>query len=108
MTLLYLFESHVANCSVWDQGKHGGEMHKIYPQGKGQWGSQEFPRQQAVQFLYKCLEEFPLATHLWLHDKGDGISPQWHYNYNNEWALLTTHWIQHIRKVAGIPSIHKQ
>ena len=107
MTLLYLFESHVANCSVWDQGKHGGEMHKIYPLGQGQWGSQEYPRQQAVQFLYKCLEEFPLATHLWLHDKGDGISPQWHYDYNEEWALLSTHWIQHIRKVANIPSIHK-
>jgi glycosyltransferase involved in cell wall biosynthesis len=106
MTLLYLFESHVANCSVWDQGKHGGEMHQIYPKGQGNWGSQEYPRQQAVQFLYKCLEEFPGATHLWLHDKGDGISAQWHYDYNQEWALLSTHWIQHIRKVAGIPSIH--
>jgi len=54
------------------------------------------------------MEEFPMATHLWLHDKGKGISPQWHYNYNKDWALLSTHWIQHIRKVAGIPSIHEQ
>ena len=106
MTLLYLYESHIANCSQWDQGKWGGEMHKIYPLGTGDRAHQEYPRQQAVQFLYKCLEEFPGATHLWLHDKGDGISPQWHYDHNQDWALLSTHWIQHIRKVAGIPSIH--
>ena len=31
MTLLYLFESHVANCSYWDQGRYGGEMHQIWP-----------------------------------------------------------------------------
>ena len=108
MTLLYVYESHIANCSHWDQGKWGGEMHNIYPKGQGNWGSQEYPRQQAVQFLYKCMEEFPMATHLWLHDKLPTISPQWRYDWNRDWALLSTHWIQHIRKVAGIPSIHEQ
>lgn len=107
MTLLYLFESHVATCSIWDQGKHGGEMHAIYPSGEGNWGNQEYPRQQAIQFLYKCLEEFPRATHLWLHDKGDGISKQWRHGYDNEIALLSTHWINYIRKIAKIPSIHQ-
>ena len=106
MTLLYLFESHIANCSQWDQGKWGGEMHSIYPKGHGQRGHQKYSRQEAVEFLYKALEQFPNATHLWLHDKGNDISKEWHYDFNSDWALLSTHWIQHIRKVAGIPSIH--
>jgi len=108
MTLLYLYESHIANCSHWDQGTHGGEMHKIYPKGQGNWGSQQYPRQQAVEFLYKALAEFPGATHLWLHDKpGQAHFPvpeQWQHGYQADLALLSTHWIQHIRALANIPA----
>ncbi len=110
MTLIYLYESHVANCSHWDQGLHGGEMHQIWPDTQllEPWGSQRFTRQQFMTFKKQALNQFPKATHLWLHDKGDSISPEWNARYstnNNRHNLLSTYWIEQIRKDFNIPHV---
>ena len=102
LTLLYLPESHVANCSQWDRGDHGGELHSIWPQSPQPWGQQEFTQEQASLFLQQALELWPMACHMWLHDKGDGISQQWAIDAPKQpHQLMSTHIIQSIRVIIG-------
>ena len=111
MTLLYLYESHVANCSYWDQGRYGGELHQIWPESQPphhHWGQQRFTRQQFELFKDEALQRFPKATHLWLHDKGDYISDEWNARHQTmlfQLNLLSTYWIEETRNQFNIPHV---
>ena len=102
LTLIYLPESHVATCSQWDRGDHGGELHAIWPQSPLPWGQQEFTLNQATQFIDRARAQWPMAAHMWLHDKGDRISSQWDPRApKRNKQLMSTHIIQTIRQEIG-------
>ena len=103
LTLLYLPESHVARCSTWDLGKHGGELHAIWPEGQGEWGRQLYTKEQADLFLKKAYGLWPNMSHLWLHDKHEDISPEWDPRAPQQpQQLMSTHIIRAIRQECGI------
>lgn len=102
LTLIYLPESHVSACSHWDKGHYGGELHSIWPKSEQPWGQQEFSSLEADTWLATALDRWPLASHLWLHDKGARVSPQWHLRAPHKTTeLMSTHIIRKIRAQIG-------
>lgn len=111
LTLLYLPESHVATCCYWDRGDYGGELHQIWPASQaeawaGDWGRQQYTLEQANQFWAAAKLQWPYMTHMWLHDKGKGISPEWDPRATPKATqLMSTHIIRTIRHQAKIPQV---
>lgn len=77
LTLLYLYESHVAVSSIWDMGGKG-EMFDLLRElpdySNTQHGEYRCTRDVAELFLEK-LKKYPYLSHLWLHDKD--MNPDW-------------------------------
>ena len=103
LTLIYLPESHVAHCCTWDRGDHGGPIHSIWPKSALPWGKQLFTEEQYHQFWKRAQRLWPNAAHMWLHDKGDGISPEWDPRAPKQsQQLMSTHIIRGLREQANI------
>lgn len=100
LTLLYLYESHVAASSVWDMGAHGGEMHDLYkilpditlyPHGK-----YLCTEKTALEFYEKVINIYPDVSHLWLHDKD--MNPDWLKRDYKEKELISTWILKYVRE----------
>lgn len=70
LTLMYVYESHISRASVWDNCSNGGEMCDIWPGPRDNtWGKYRTSKEEAMQFFKNAKENFPYASHFWLHDK---------------------------------------
>ena len=67
---MYVYESHISRASVWDNCSNGGEMCDIWPGPRDNtWGKYRTSKEEAMQFFKNAKENFPYASHFWLHDK---------------------------------------
>jgi len=99
LNLFYLYESHVAFCSLWDMCVNGGPICDIWPieRSHADWGHYKTNKSEAMNVFKKMLEAYKFAPFLWLHDKCANAEWQIDNLDQDQDYLISTHILENVR-----------
>ena len=96
LTLIYFYETFIANSSEWDKCTKGGEMCELYDKlpniKEHNWGQYNTDKLTSINLLNKIKDIFPTSCFIWYGDK-DSNEELFNTNNKDTDKLRITSWI---------------